>query len=60
MNKKTLSLTELSKYIGVSRTTLYAMIQDGRFPVAPIKDLEPKRWSVEKIDEWIKSEDDRL
>lgn len=57
MNKKTLSLTELSEYIGVSRTTLYAMIQDGRFPVSPIKGLEPKRWSVEKIDEWMKSED---
>lgn len=57
MNKKTLSLTELSEYIGVSRTTLYTMIQDGRFPVQPIKGLEPKRWSVEKVNEWIESKD---
>ena len=60
MNKKTLSLTELSEYIGVSRTTLYIMIQDGRFPVQPIKGLEPKRWSVEKVNEWIENKDDRL
>ena len=60
MNKKTLSLTELSEYIGVSRTTLYIMIQDGRFPVQPIKGLEPKRWSIEKVNEWIESKDDRL
>lgn len=57
MNKKTLSLTELSEYIGVSRTTLYTMIQDERFPVQPIKGLEPKRWSVEKVNEWIESKD---
>lgn len=55
MDKKTLNLTELSIYIGISRRTLYNMIQDGRFPVQPIKGLEPKRWSVEKVNEWIES-----
>ena len=53
MEKKTLNLTEAAKYIGVDRTTLYDMIQDGRFPVPPIKDSNPRRWSVEKIEEWI-------
>lgn len=60
MNKKTLTLTELAEYIGVARSTLYTMIQDGRFPVQPIKGLEPKRWSVEKVNEWIESKDDRF
>ena len=55
MDKKTLNLTELSIYIDISRRTLYNMIQDGRFPVQPIKGLEPKRWSVEKVNEWIES-----
>lgn len=57
MDKKTLNLTELAKYIGVSRKTLYTMIQGGRFPVQPIKGLEPKRWSVEKVNEWIESKE---
>ena len=60
MNKKTLTLTELAEYIGVARSTLYIMIQDGRFPVQPIKGLKPKRWSVEKVNEWIESKDDRF
>ena len=51
--KTTLTLTELAKYIGVdSRTTLYNMIQDGRFPVAPIKGSNPRRWNVEDVDNW--------
>lgn len=57
MDKKTLNLTELAKYIGVGRKTLYTMIQDGRFPVQPIKGLEPKRWSVEKVNEWIEGKE---
>lgn len=53
MDEKTLTLTELAKYIGVeSRTTMYAMIQDGRFPVAPIKGSNPRRWNVEDVDNW--------
>lgn len=48
----TLTLTELAKYIGIARRTLYTMIQDGRFPVAPIKGTQPRRWNVEDVDEW--------
>lgn len=57
--KTTLTLTELAKYIGVdSRTTLYNMIQDGRFPVAPIKGSNPRRWNVEDVDNWRFGNDD--
>ena len=48
----TLTLTELAKYIGVVRKTLYIMIQDGRFPVSPIKGSQPRRWNVEDVDKW--------
>lgn len=51
--KKTLTLTELAKYLNYkSRKTLYNMIQDGRFPVAPIKGSNPRRWNVEDVDKW--------
>lgn len=61
MDKKTLNLTELAKYIGVGRKTLYTMIQDGRFPVQSVKNVWPRRWSVEKVNEWIESkENDNL
>ena len=49
---KTLTLTELGKYLGISRRVLYIMIQDGRFPVTPIKDINPRRWNVEDVDNW--------
>ena len=57
MDKKTLNLTALAQFISVGRKTLYTMIQDGRFPVQPIKGLEPKRWSDEKVNEWIESKE---
>lgn len=50
--KKTLSLTELALYLGFNKRTLYKMINDGRFPVAPIKGLSPRRWNVEDVDAW--------
>ena len=52
MEQKSLTLTELAEYIGISRRTLYIMIQDGRFPVAPIKGSNPRRWNVEDVDNW--------
>ena len=50
--KKTLTLTDLAKYLGISRRVLYVMIHDGRFPVAPIKGSNPRRWNVEDVDDW--------
>lgn len=53
MEQKTLTLTELAKYIGIGRRTLYVMILEDRFPVPPIKGTDPRRWSVEAVDKWI-------
>ena len=50
--KRTMNLTELHEYLGIPKRTLYDMIQDGRFPVAPIKGLHPRRWNVEDVDAW--------
>lgn len=52
---KTLTLTQVSEYIGIKKRTLYNMIQDGRFPVDPIKGTHPRRWNTEDIDAWVKS-----
>ena len=50
--QKTLTLTEVATYLGIEKRTLYNMIEDGRFKVAPIKDLNPRRWNIEAIDAW--------
>lgn len=49
---KTLTLTGLVLYLGISRRTLYDMISDGRFPVKPIKGTKPRRWNIDAIDVW--------
>lgn len=51
-DKKTLNLTQVAERIGISRKTLYNMIEDGQFPVSPIKGLYPRRWNVEDVDAW--------
>lgn len=52
MDKKLLNLTDLAKYLGIAETTLRLWIKDGRFPVKPVENLEPKRWNVEDVDAW--------
>lgn len=52
MKKDIISLTELSDYLGIPKRTIYDMVQDGRFPVAPIKNSQPKKWNIEEIDAW--------
>lgn len=49
---KTLTLTELSKYLGKNKRTVFRMIADGRFPVEPIKGTWPRLWNVEDVDKW--------
>lgn len=49
---KTLTLTQLSEYLGIKKRTLYTMIEDGRFPVSPILGSHPRRWNVEDVDAW--------
>lgn len=53
MDKKTLTLTELSVYLGISKRSLYNMIQDGRFDVQAIKGTQPRRWYVEDVKKWL-------
>ena len=55
-NKKILNTAELARYLGLSKTTLYTMIKDGRFSVKPIQGTDPKLWSVDKVKEWMNCE----
>ncbi len=50
--KKVLNLTEVSKYLGIPKRTLYLMIADRRFPVEPIKGTQPRLWNIDAIEAW--------
>lgn len=54
--KKLLNLTELANYIGIHKRTLHRMVKDGSFPVESVRGLDPKKWSVKQIDEWLEGE----
>ena len=53
MPAKTLTLTEVAGHIGVTRQTLYNMIENKTFPVKPIKGTRPRRWNIDAIDRWL-------
>lgn len=55
---KTLTLTQLSKYLGIPKRTLFDMIKDERFGVPAIKGVYPRRWSKELVDDWVKGKED--
>lgn len=50
--KKTLSLAEVADHLGIHKRTLYTMFMDGRFPVAPVKGSDPRRWNIEDVESW--------
>jgi excisionase family DNA binding protein len=52
--QETANLTKVAKMTGISRRTLYKMIDDGRFPVAPIAGTKPSRWSVQAVTDWVR------
>ena len=54
--KRTLTLTELSVYIGIPKRTLFDMIRDKRFPVDPIVKTTPRMWSTEQVDGWLRGQ----
>ena len=54
MDKKLLTLTELADFLGIPKRTLYRMMEDGRFPVQPIKGTDPRRWNVDDVENWLK------
>lgn len=53
MTARTMIAVELAAYIGVSRKTLYNMINDKRFAVEPIPNTKPRRWYIEDVDAWL-------
>jgi len=52
VDMKTLTIQQVADLIGVTRQTLYNMINDNRFPVKPIKGTKPRRWSPEAVNAW--------
>lgn len=52
MTNKTLTIQQLASLIGVSRRTLYNMLEDGRFPVPCIPGTKPRRWNSDAVDAW--------
>lgn len=52
MTNKTLTIQQLAALIGVSRRTLYNMLDDGRFPVPCIPGTKPRRWDSDAVDAW--------
>lgn len=54
---KTLTLTQLSKYLGIPKRTLFDMIKDERFGVPAIKGVYPRRWSKDAVDNWVKGDE---
>ena len=53
VSEKTLKLKKVAQHIGVPLRTLYRMLDDGRFPVAPIPGTKPRIWNTADVDAWI-------
>lgn len=53
MTGGTLNIAGTARHIGVSRKTLYNMINDGRFAVPSIPNTRPRRWSVVELNQWL-------
>ena len=49
---KTLNTTGVAKELGIHPRTLKRMIKDGRFPVEPIENSKPLRWSTIAVEKW--------
>lgn len=60
---KLLKIGEVTEWLGVSRSTIYKWIDEGRFP-SPIKfgatdrSRVAARWAEEDIEQWIKDRRD--
>lgn len=50
-DKKLLNRTEVAKFLGIGTTTLYRMIEDGRFDVKPVPGTT--LYSMDKITAWL-------
>lgn len=47
-----MNIKEVADSIGVCKRTLYNMIEDGRFPIKPVKGTKPRRWNPEFVNAW--------
>lgn len=50
---KLLRRTEVEQIVGLSRSTLYTMIQEGRFPTPVRVGARAVAWPLIEIEEWI-------
>lgn len=41
---------KVAQHLGISRPTLYKMIDDGRFDIAPIPGTQPRRWRIVDVE----------
>jgi len=51
MNRRLLSVTELSEYLGLPKNTIYARVSQRRIPFVKCGRLT--KFDLEKIEEWI-------
>ena len=58
MEPRILRMPDLSRYLGISKATIYRLLNRRRFP-KPIK-LGPRAvgWKITDVDEWIATRDD--
>jgi len=55
MSTRLVRLTEVSRYTGLPRSTIYAMISRGQFP-RPIKLSErTSAWGSDELDQWVEA-----
>jgi len=50
---KYIRLNDLKEYLPFSKSTIYSMVKEGRFP-APYKlGVRVSAWSLEEVNEWL-------
>lgn len=55
MNKKIRRIREVTQITGLSRSTIYKMINEGRFPTQLRLGRRAVGWTDEMIENWMKS-----
>ena len=53
MEKRLLSVKELSEYIGLSRQTIYNKINRGNFPIPYKKMFGLLKWEMEEVNDFL-------
>jgi len=56
--EKTLNLTKTAQYIGIKKRTAHNMLNEKRFPVAPLSGVHPRRWAVADLDAWLRQNEE--